>query len=198
MFCFVMIAKIRYDKGNESRENGVQGLLKKFLPSRHVKSIFQITPEYLKEKGMKAIITDLDNTLVAWDRPDATPELLEWFAEMKKAGIKVLIVSNNNQKRVSAFSQPIDIPYIFEARKPMGKAFRRAVKLLGVKKEETVVIGDQLLTDIFGGNRGGFYTILVLPVAQTDGFWTKFNRRIERRIMNFFKRKGLIQWEESK
>ncbi|KMY56212.1 MULTISPECIES: YqeG family HAD IIIA-type phosphatase [Bacillaceae] len=173
-------------------------MLKKFLPSRHVKSIFQITPEYLKEKGMKAIITDLDNTLVAWDRPDATPELLEWFAEMKKAGIKVLIVSNNNQKRVSAFSQPIDIPYIFEARKPMGKAFRRAVKLLGVKKEETVVIGDQLLTDIFGGNRGGFYTILVLPVAQTDGFWTKFNRRIERRIMNFFKRKGLIQWEESK
>ncbi|MEK4028734.1 MULTISPECIES: YqeG family HAD IIIA-type phosphatase [Bacillaceae] len=173
-------------------------MLKKFLPSRYVKSIFHITPEYLKSKGMKAIITDLDNTLVAWDRPDATPELLNWFDEMKKAGIKVLIVSNNNQKRVSAFSQPIEIPYIFEARKPMGKAFRRAVKILGVKKEETVVIGDQLLTDIFGGNRNGFYTILVVPVAQTDGFWTKFNRRIERRIMNAFKRKGLIQWEESK
>ncbi|GLY10036.1 YqeG family HAD IIIA-type phosphatase [Pseudobacillus badius] len=173
-------------------------MLKKFLPSEHVKSIFHITPEYLKSKGVKAIITDLDNTLVSWDRPDATPELLEWFKEMKKVGIKVLIVSNNNQKRVSTFSQPIDIPYIFEARKPMGKAFRRAVKILGTKKEETVVIGDQLLTDVFGGNRNGFYTILVVPVAQTDGFWTRFNRRIERRIMNFFKRKGLIQWEESK
>ncbi|MFK2824442.1 YqeG family HAD IIIA-type phosphatase [Bacillus sp. B190/17] len=173
-------------------------MLKKFLPSKHVKSIFHITPQDLTARGIKAIITDLDNTLVAWDRPDATPELLEWFKEMREAGIKVLIVSNNNKKRVSTFSHPIDIPYIFEARKPMGRAFRQAVKILGVKKEETVVIGDQLLTDIFGGNRNGFYTILVVPVAQTDGFWTKFNRRIERRIMNFFKRKGLIQWEENK
>ncbi|WP_100331646.1 YqeG family HAD IIIA-type phosphatase [Bacillus xiapuensis] len=173
-------------------------MLKLFLPNKQVKSVFDIQPMELKEKGIKAIITDLDNTLVAWDCPDATPELLEWFQQMRDHGIKVLIVSNNNQKRVSTFSTPLDIPYIFEARKPMGKAFRRAIQLLDVKREETVVIGDQLLTDIFGGNRSGFYTILVLPVAQTDGFWTRFNRRIERRIMKVFKRKGLITWEENK
>nr|WP_239587195.1 YqeG family HAD IIIA-type phosphatase [Bacillus ectoiniformans] len=168
------------------------------MPNQQVKSIYEVRPEDLLARGVKAIITDLDNTLVAWDQPDATPQLLEWFKVMRSHGIKVLIVSNNKEKRVSSFSTPVDIPYIFEARKPMGKAFRKAIKLLNVRKEETVVIGDQLLTDVFGGNRGGFYTILVIPVAQTDGFWTRINRRIERRLMDFFKRKGLIEWEERK
>jgi HAD superfamily phosphatase (TIGR01668 family) len=68
---------------------------------------------------------------------------------------------------------------------------------MNVKKEEVVVIGDQLLTDVLGGNQSGFYTILVVPVAQSDGFATRFNRKIERRIMNYFKRKGLINWEDS-
>ncbi|OXS80475.1 YqeG family HAD IIIA-type phosphatase [Domibacillus enclensis] len=171
-------------------------MLKLFLPNEQVKSVLEIDPERLKQKGIKAIITDLDNTLVAWDRPDATPELLHWFQEIRDAGIKVLIVSNNNQKRVSSFSTPLDLPFIFEARKPMGRAFRKAIKLLGVKKHETVVIGDQLLTDVFGGNRSGIHTILVIPIAATDGFWTQINRKIERQLMAFFERKGMIQWEE--
>jgi HAD superfamily phosphatase (TIGR01668 family) len=67
---------------------------------------------------------------------------------------------------------------------------------MGIKKEEAVVVGDQLLTDVLGGNRGGFHTILVVPVAQTDGFWTKFNRFAERRILNWFRKKGMLQWED--
>ena len=67
---------------------------------------------------------------------------------------------------------------------------------MNLKKEETVVIGDQLLTDILGGNRSGFHTILVVPVAQNDGMATKFNRLVERRIMNWFRKKGLLQWED--
>lgn len=167
-----------------------------FLPNEHVQNVFQIRPADLKERGIKAIITDLDNTLVEWDRPNATPKLIEWFKSMQDEGILVTIVSNNNEKRVKAFADPLEIPFIFQARKPMGRAFRKAIKNMNVKKEEAVVIGDQLLTDVLGGNRNQFYTILVVPVAQTDGFITKFNRRVERRIMNFFKRKGLIQWEE--
>ena len=67
---------------------------------------------------------------------------------------------------------------------------------MNVKKEETVVIGDQLLTDVLGGNRGGFHTILVVPVAQTDGIATKFNRMVERKILNWFRKKGMLQWED--
>jgi uncharacterized protein len=171
-------------------------LLKHFLPNQHVKSIFEITPESLKANGIKGIITDLDNTLVEWDRPLATPKLVSWFEDMKKSNIAVTIVSNNNENRVKAFSDPLNIPFIFEARKPMTRAFHRALKQMGLQKKEIVVIGDQLLTDVLGGNRGGFHTILVIPVAKTDGLITKFNRLVERRILNWFRKKGMIHWEE--
>jgi uncharacterized protein len=171
-------------------------VLKNFLPDEHVKSIFDIKPEDLKQRGIKGIITDLDNTLVEWDRPNATPELIKWFEQIKKHNILVTIVSNNNEIRVKEFADPLQIPFIFQARKPLVRAFNRALSQMEIKKEEAVVIGDQLLTDVLGGNRSGFHTILVVPVAQTDGFITKFNRFAERRIMNWFRKKGMIQWED--
>ncbi|MEK3890651.1 YqeG family HAD IIIA-type phosphatase [Bacillus sp. FSL K6-3431] len=173
-------------------------MLKKFLPSEYVKNIFLIKPEDLKTRGIKGIITDLDNTLVEWDRPNATPELIEWFAEMKQHDIKIIIVSNNNEDRVKLFSDPLEIPFIHKARKPLGAAFKKAITVMGTSREETVIIGDQLLTDILGGNRASLYTILVVPVAKSDGFFTRFNRAIERRIMANFKRNGLIKWEDDK
>lgn len=171
-------------------------MLKHFLPNQHVKSILDIHPKDLQEKGIKGIITDLDNTLVEWDRPNATPRVIKWFEEMKKNQIKVTIVSNNNEERVKSFSDPLDIAFIFRAKKPLSLAFHRAAKQMNIKKEETVVIGDQLLTDVLGGNRGGFHTILVVPVAQTDGMATKFNRMVERKILNWFRKKGMLQWED--
>jgi HAD superfamily phosphatase (TIGR01668 family) len=171
-------------------------VLKNFLPDEHVKSILDIDPEDLKKRGIKGIITDLDNTLVEWDRPNATPELIKWFEQIKKQNILVTIVSNNNEIRVKEFADPLKIPFIFQARKPMVRAFYKALSQMEIKKEEAVVIGDQLLTDVLGGNRSGFHTILVVPVAQTDGFFTKFNRFAERRILNWFRRKGMIQWED--
>jgi HAD superfamily phosphatase (TIGR01668 family) len=171
-------------------------VLKKFLPDEHVKSILDIHPEDLKKRGIKGIITDLDNTLVEWDRPNATPELVKWFEQIKKHNILVTIVSNNNEIRVKEFADPLQIPFIFQARKPLVRAFNKALSQMKIKKEEAVVIGDQLLTDVLGGNRSGFHTILVVPVAQTDGFITKFNRFAERRIMNWFRKKGMIQWED--
>ena len=171
-------------------------LYKRFLPNEFVKDVFHIKPEVLAAKGIKGIITDLDNTLVEWDRPEATPEVIEWFMGMRDAGIQVTIVSNNNEGRVKVFSDPLGIPFVFDARKPLLKSFVKARKLMGIEKEETVVIGDQLLTDILGGNRKGLHTILVVPVATSDAFFTKFNRMIERRIMAGLKRRGLITWEE--
>ena len=171
-------------------------MYKKFLPSEFVKSVFDISPERLIEKGIRGIITDLDNTLVEWDRPDATPKLVNWLKSMKDAGIQVTIVSNNNELRVKSFADPLGIPFIYKARKPMGKAFIKALNTMDVKREEVVVIGDQLLTDVVGGNRIKLHTILVLPVAKSDGFFTRFNRLVERRIFKALKRKGFVTWEE--
>ncbi|MDM5190048.1 YqeG family HAD IIIA-type phosphatase [Bacillus sp. DX4.1] len=170
--------------------------MKLFLPNEYVKNVYHIQPEDLKERGIKGIITDLDNTLIEWNRPDATPQLKQWFLEMKEQGIQVTVVSNNNEQRVKDFADPLGIPFIHSARKPLVRAFKRAIQEMNLQADEVVVIGDQLLTDVLGGNRVGLYTILVVPVAQTDGLVTRFNRKIERRIMRNMKKKGLIHWEE--
>ncbi|WP_067837161.1 YqeG family HAD IIIA-type phosphatase [Amphibacillus sediminis] len=170
-------------------------MLRRFLPDQYVRSIFEINPESLKEKGIKGVITDLDNTLVAWNEAHATPMVLSWFNRMEEEGIDVTIISNNKKARVELFSQPLNKPYIHKARKPLKRAFVKAAKDMGLPRKEIVVIGDQLLTDIFGGNRAGFQTILVVPIVETDEKITQFNRKIERYILNRLKRKGLIKWE---
>jgi len=173
-------------------------MLKKFLPNEFYHSVLDISPDHLKEMGIKGIITDLDNTLVEWDRPQATPLLTDWFKQMDDSGIKVIVVSNNNETRVGKFCDPIGIPFISRARKPLSTAYKRAFNHLNLKADEVVMIGDQLLTDILGGNRQNIYTILVVPVVSTDGLWTRFNRMIERRILASFKRRGLLNWEDKK
>ncbi|SEO33077.1 hypothetical protein SAMN04488134_106103 [Amphibacillus marinus] len=171
-------------------------MLKRFLPDQYVRSIFEITPEHLKDKGVKGVITDLDNTLVAWNQAHATPMVLDWFKRMEEGGIEVTIISNNKKDRVALFSEPLNRPFVYRAKKPLKKAFIKATRAMGLKRSEVVVIGDQLMTDVFGGNRGGFHTILVVPIVATDDKATKFNRQLERRILNYFKRKGLIEWDD--
>ncbi|HDR5836775.1 TPA: YqeG family HAD IIIA-type phosphatase [Bacillus anthracis] len=170
--------------------------MKLFLPNEYVKNVYHVQPEDLKKRGIKGVITDLDNTLIEWDRPNATPQLEEWFLKMKEQGIQVTVVSNNNEQRVKDFADLLGIPFIHSARKPFVRAFKRAIREMQLQPDEVVVIGDQLLTDVLGGNRVGLHTILVVPVAQTDGLVTRFNRKIERRIMRNMKKKGLINWEE--
>ena len=174
------------------------GLIKTyFMPNDYVQSVFQIDIEKLANSGFKGIITDLDNTLVGWDVKTPTKEIQEWFKKANDLGLTITIVSNNNEKRVSVFSKDSDVDFIFKARKPMGRAFKKAIQHMNIKPEETIVIGDQMLTDVLGGNNNGLYTIMVVPVKKTDGFLTRLNRIIERRLLNYFKRKGYITWEEN-
>ena len=174
------------------------GLIKKyFMPNAYVQSIHQIDLAQLSQSGVKGIITDLDNTLVGWDVKTPTKEIQEWFKKANDLGLTITIVSNNSEKRVSGFSKDLDVDFIFKARKPMGRAFKKAIQHMNIKPEETIVIGDQMLTDVLGGNNNGLYTIMVVPVKKTDGFLTRLNRIIERRLLNYFKRKGYITWEEN-
>ena len=174
------------------------GLIKTyFMPNDYVQSVFQIDIEKLANSGFKGIITDLDNTLVGWDVKTPTKEIQELFKKANDLGLTITIVSNNNEKRVSVFSKDLDVDFIFKARKPMGRAFKKAIQHMNIKPEETIVIGDQMLTDVLGGNNNGLYTIMVVPVKKTDGFLTRLNRIIERRLLNYFKRKGYITWEEN-
>lgn len=170
-------------------------VLKFFLPDFHVKTVFELTPNLLKKHGIKGIVTDLDNTLVAWDQAEATKEVVQWMQLMEKANISVTIISNNNKERVQLFSEPIEIPYIPSARKPLGKSFRQAAEQMNLHPFQIAVVGDQVLTDVLGGNLAGCQTVLVKPVAKTDAKITTFNRMIERRILNYFRRRGKLKEE---
>lgn len=171
-------------------------MFKSFLPNQFYQDVYLLTPEYLKEHGIKGIITDLDNTLTSWDSPDATPELHAWFKQFQDAGIKVIICSNNKEIRVKKFADQVNMPFVFGARKPLTKGFMRAAKMMELNPNEIVVVGDQMMTDIFGGNRGGFHTVLVKPLVTTDEWKTYLNRRMERVIMSHFKKHNLLNWQE--
>lgn len=169
------------------------------MPNMRVDSVFEIDLEGLYAKGYRGIITDLDNTLVGAKAPSATPKLVEWFDKVKKCGFKLVIVSNNNLDRVSVFADPLNIEFVHAARKPAGSAFHRAMEMMKLTQKETIVVGDQMMTDVFGGNRLGLFTILVLPISMGDeGFGTRINRRLERFVKRRLGKIGLWLEEEKK
>lgn len=165
------------------------------IPRLRVRTVYDINLAELKHKGYKGVIVDLDNTLVGVKEAVATDELITWLEQVKQAGFQVVIVSNNSYVRVSTFAAPIQIPFIHFARKPLQKAFHKALHRMKVKASATVVIGDQMLTDILGGNRLGMFTILVDPIRiDEEGWTTRLNRRIERTVKKRLRGKGL--WHE--
>lgn len=164
-------------------------------PQEYHNSIFEIDLEKLRRMGKRAIILDLDNTLVRWNDPAPTPALLEWLAAVRGHGLKPCIVSNNSGPRVSEFASRAGVPFVCNAAKPRRKGFARAMQQLGVEPHETVVVGDQLFTDILGGNRAGAYTILVVPIDRREFIGTRLVRMIERRVLNHLRRRGLLSPE---
>lgn len=172
-------------------------MFKRMVPDKYVASIYCVSFQELADMGVKSVIVDLDNTLVGSKHLEAPPELIEWLDQLQQHGFQVMIVSNNTKTRVSNFAKPLNIPFIHGAKKPFGQAFDRALKQLDSAPHETVIIGDQLLTDVLGGNRRGLHTILVVPVSDQDAMCTKISRSLERFFFRWMKRKGLIRLEEN-
>lgn len=161
-------------------------------PAEYHRSIFEIDLDKLQQRGYRAIMLDLDNTLVKWNHPDPTPGLVEWLKRVQEKGFAACIVSNNSGPRVSEFAAKVGTPFISSASKPRRKGFREAMARFGVTPEQTVVIGDQIFTDVLGGNRSGAYTILVVPIDPREFFLTQIVRKVERRVLKYLDRKGLL------
>ena len=126
-------------------------MFKILRPKIYVNSVYNIDLKKLKKvKKIKGIIIDLDNTLVAWGQKEISQKIIDWVNEAKKLGLKICIVSNTNSKRVAEFAKIFDVPYHSKYFKPFSIAFHNGLKILETKKSETVVIGDQIFTDIWG------------------------------------------------
>jgi len=168
-------------------------LCKILRPKVYVNSVYNIDLNKLKKlKKIKGIIVDLDNTLVAWGKKEVSQKNIDWVNEAKKLGLKICIVSNTNSKRVAELAKIFGIPYHSKYFKPFSAAFNSGLKILNTKKTETAVIGDQIFTDIWGGNRLKLLTILVSPVAKKDSIGTFLHRNLENIIISFWTRRSII------
>ncbi|MFZ5688122.1 MAG: YqeG family HAD IIIA-type phosphatase [Bacillota bacterium] len=160
------------------------GLLK---PAMYVNSVSLIPVKQLQDKGISGLIIDLDNTITEWAGEVVNPEIEQWIANLPQHNIKTCIVSNNRRRRVCRVAEQLGIRCVFNAGKPRRKAFRQAMDLLGTSPEETAVIGDQIFTDILGGNRLGLLTILVVPISSKEFIGTQFVRKLERMVLRYLK-----------
>lgn len=157
--------------------------MKIFRPHSYARSIHDIDYRALWEKGIRAIIFDLDNTLGLWRAGPPSVRTAELLQRLARAGFKLAVVSNgrlSQRPEVLEFFARLGIPVIWPARKPLPGGFRRALNTLGVDSRKAVMIGDQVLTDVLGGNLARLYTILVHPLSPHESRFTKFNRVLER------------------
>ncbi|TYP51611.1 YqeG family HAD IIIA-type phosphatase [Thermosediminibacter litoriperuensis] len=163
------------------------------LPDFYVKDIFQIDFEYLKQKSIKAILIDLDNTLLPWNSCEIDDQLIEWIRRGREEGFKFCIVSNNRAHRIKTCSEKLGIPAVTGAFKPGKRVFLKGMEITGTSVKETAFVGDQLFTDVLGAKRLGMMVILVRPISDREFFWTKIIRLLERKLINLMERKGLLK-----
>lgn len=168
-------------------------MLTDFRPTWMLESIYNLSPEEIKAHNIRLILTDLDNTLIAWNNPNGTPQLREWLIRMNEAKIPVVVVSNNSSKRVARALTDLQLPYISRALKPLTRGINIAKKQYRIKSSEIVLVGDQLLTDVAAANNARIKSILVKPLIETDAWNTKFNRMLEKGLKKRLMKKGYLK-----
>ena len=165
--------------------------MKKLYPNFYYKKVEEITIETLIKNKIKLLILDVDNTLIDYYK-NLSEEVKQWAKEMKGQGIKLYILSNtNNKEKVEKISKTLQISYKHFAMKPLKRGFKYIQKETNIKPENIAVVGDQIFTDVLGGNRCNMKTILVDPInAEKDYWYTAWKRPLENKIKNRYKRKN--------
>lgn len=166
--------------------------MKKIIPDMYCKSIYDIDYSVLREKNIKCLLFDLDNTCVPYPSKIPTSELKNLFKKLDKMGFRVIIFSNTTPKRLVNFEK-LGVEVSGLSKKPGKKNFIRILKKYFYQKKEVCIIGDQLFTDIYGGNKVGIVTLLVEPLGNKDFFATKVSRLLERIMFKKMKRKKIME-----
>lgn len=181
----------------QARERGhpVRWGLLQFCPHRLVETVLEIDADELWMRGIRGVILDLDNTLVRWQQEDIAEEVVEWLRMLKERGVRLAILSNSFRSRRSArIAKRLDAVNIDRARKPALAGFRRAMEAMGTEPATTAVVGDQMFTDVWGGNRAGIYTIMVHRIHRREFLYTRFvSRPPERLLLRLFRRRGHLE-----
>lgn len=167
-------------------------MFSKFLPDIYQKSIYKINYDKLKSSGIKCLAFDLDNTISPITLSKPTKRLKSLFTRLKNMGFKCVILSNSNKKRVEPFKSGLAVDSGYSSRKPSNKKYIKLMNNYNYAPDEIAMIGDQLLTDVYGANKMGFTSILVNPMGQKDFVVSIFNRFIEKIIFRTFRKRDLF------
>ena len=162
-------------------------MFERFFPDRYVASTYIIDYEKLYEEGVRGLIFDIDNTLVPHGAP-ADERAVRLFARLKDIGFRCCLISNNQEKRVKTFNEPIRVDYVYNAHKPSVKNYIRAMEIMGTDRENTVFIGDQLFTDVWGAKRAGIPNILVKPIHPREEIQIVLKRYLEKIVLYFYRK----------
>lgn len=162
-------------------------MFKSFYPDCYMNSTYEIDFDTYYEKGYRGVIFDIDNTLVPHGAP-ADERSKKLFAHLKELGYKVVLLSNNKEPRVKMFNDVVKVSYIFRANKPSVKNYEKAMEMMGTNKENTLFVGDQLFTDVWGAKRTGIHNVLVKPIDKKEEIQIVLKRYLEKIVLASYKR----------
>ena len=163
-------------------------MLQRFYPDNETDSAYGIDYQALYGKGYRGIIFDIDNTLVPHGAP-ADDRAVQLFSNLRKIGYRTVLLSNNKEPRVKPFADSVGSLYVFKAGKPGAKGYARAMKEMGTNPQNTIFVGDQLFTDVWGAKKAGIITYLVKPIHPKEEIQIVLKRRLEWIVLFFYHRR---------
>ena len=168
-------------------------MLNRFFPDAYMESAYAVPYQSLYEEGVRGLIFDIDNTLVPHGAP-ADVRSIELLDRLREMGFRICLLSNNDEARVELFNKDVHVHAIPDAHKPSPKNYRRAARLMEVSPEQTVFIGDQIFTDIYGAKRAGIRNILVEPIRpKEEEIQIILKRYLERIVLHFYRKSRIIK-----
>ncbi len=157
-----------------------------FKPNLMLESIFQITPDFMLERNLHGLLLDLDNTLIPYKSSEEAPLVVAWAQHLLERGIQMRLVSNALPERVEFWGKRLQLVGVGLASKPFPRAFAKAMAQMQLEPHQVAMVGDQLFTDILGGNLAGAFTIMVHPLSDNALPHTKWARKVERLVLKTY------------
>lgn len=163
-------------------------MFQRFYPHHEADSAYAIDYDELYKRGYKGIIFDIDNTLVPHGAP-ADERSKELFTHLKEMGFALMLLSNNKEPRVKSFNDEVGADYIYKAGKPGKTGYVRAMEKMGTTPDNTLFVGDQLFTDVWGAKKAGLQTYLVKPIHPKEEIQIVLKRYLEKIVLFFYRRR---------
>ena len=162
-----------------------------FVPEYFFKTFDEADADFLVNVGVRGVVLDVDNTLEPYENPLPGKKVRDWLNALHSKGIKTAIVSNNDAERINLFNKDLNMPAYFKAKKPFKKNILNAIGDMGTTLENTILIGDQVFTDVWAAHNAGIRAILVLPIKDKTDALTKFKRILEKPILRKYNKNKL-------